>query len=272
MTARTSRCPSGHTNSAGQKFCGECGVSLIGVCPSGHLNPEGHRYCGHCGLPLGGVGGSQTPPAGDPQPQSQIDQDEDEDDEDYEDEDYEDEDDDDDDDEDYEDEDDEDDDDEDYEDYEDDEDEDDEDDDDEDDEDDDDEDEDYEDEDDDEDEVPPGGVGTPPLKAGLGGLKSLWAKLPIWGKAVAVVGVLLAVSLTLANIGGRDKESYVFGYQRGSSGLVKDWVRGTSDGAKKTCERNVDYWLDLLDKKGIDRGDAVEGCVDAVNGRPLGPG
>jgi hypothetical protein len=83
--------------------------------------------------------------------------------------------------------------------------------------------------------------------------------------------VPVAVVLLLFS-GGRDKESYVFGYQRGSSSFTKDWARGTSDGVKGTCEDAVDYWIDLMKKKDIARGDAVEGCMDAVNGRPLGPG
>ena len=53
MSASTITCPSGHANSATQKFCGECGMSLVGVCPNGHQNPDGQRYCGECGSPLG---------------------------------------------------------------------------------------------------------------------------------------------------------------------------------------------------------------------------
>lgn len=48
----TIECPGGHSNSATQKFCGECGLSLVGFCPNGHQNPEGQRYCGECGSPL----------------------------------------------------------------------------------------------------------------------------------------------------------------------------------------------------------------------------
>ena len=52
MNAPTINCPSGHVNSANQKFCGECGSSLAGVCPNGHQNPDGQRFCGECGQPL----------------------------------------------------------------------------------------------------------------------------------------------------------------------------------------------------------------------------
>ncbi len=52
MSATTIRCPSGHTNSAEQKFCGQCGVPLAGVCPNGHQNPDGQRFCGECGSPI----------------------------------------------------------------------------------------------------------------------------------------------------------------------------------------------------------------------------
>lgn len=52
MAAVTARCPKGHLNSAAQKFCGQCGTSLLGVCPEGHPNPEGQSYCGECGAYL----------------------------------------------------------------------------------------------------------------------------------------------------------------------------------------------------------------------------
>lgn len=51
---KDSNCPTGHLNLQGQKFCGECGVSLISVCLEGHENPEDYRYCGTCGCPLAG--------------------------------------------------------------------------------------------------------------------------------------------------------------------------------------------------------------------------
>ena len=241
-------CPSGHANSAEQKFCGQCGVSLAGVCANGHPNAEDQKYCGQCGVPLGQSQAAPrrpTPGAGDKPPGNadgsvatptappsgrQMGG---------------------------------------------------------------------------EQGLPPTPTppspAPPPLAAALNGLKSLWAKLtgvgaggtsassaagpgiaavdgiksfwakmPKWGKVVAVVGVLLAVSLTLANIGGRDKASYTFGYQRGNSSFTQEWARGTS--VEKTCQDTVDYWVRLMKPKGIDRGDAVEGCIDAVNGRPLGPG
>ena len=64
MNAPTINCPSGHVNSANQKFCGECGQSLLGVCPNGHQNPEGRRYCGECGIPLQRLDGGAGPGPG----------------------------------------------------------------------------------------------------------------------------------------------------------------------------------------------------------------
>src|SRR5437899_12490176 len=47
-------CPNcGHENSAGQKFCGDCGKPLASVCSScGSPNPPAQRFCGECGTPL----------------------------------------------------------------------------------------------------------------------------------------------------------------------------------------------------------------------------
>ena len=71
MSAPTIKCPSGHVNSANQKFCGECGLSLAGVCPNGHQNPAGQRYCGECGSPLGqqssSLGDLHSSAAGEPE-------------------------------------------------------------------------------------------------------------------------------------------------------------------------------------------------------------
>lgn len=49
-------CPAcGAKNPEGQKFCGECGASMVVgiVCPScGKVNPEGQKFCGDCGAKL----------------------------------------------------------------------------------------------------------------------------------------------------------------------------------------------------------------------------
>lgn len=49
-------CPScGSTNPAGQKFCGNCGNSMVSgvTCPGcGSLNPVGQKFCGECGAKL----------------------------------------------------------------------------------------------------------------------------------------------------------------------------------------------------------------------------
>ena len=40
-------------NSAGMKFCGQCGAPLGAACPScGAGNPPDHKFCGQCGAPL----------------------------------------------------------------------------------------------------------------------------------------------------------------------------------------------------------------------------
>lgn len=53
MTETTTvRCGQGHTNPAGQRYCGECGASLAGLCPNGHVNPPGQHFCGECGTAL----------------------------------------------------------------------------------------------------------------------------------------------------------------------------------------------------------------------------
>lgn len=54
MSAKTITCPNGHSNSATQKFCGDCGLSLAGLCPNGHQNSDDQRFCGECGAPLPG--------------------------------------------------------------------------------------------------------------------------------------------------------------------------------------------------------------------------
>src|SRR5262245_12932745 len=42
-----------HVNPQGWKFCGECGVRLIGACPScGASNLPGQKFCGECGTSL----------------------------------------------------------------------------------------------------------------------------------------------------------------------------------------------------------------------------
>lgn len=54
-------CPGGHLNPAARKYCGDCGLSLVGICPNGHKNPEGRRYCGECGSPLQAVEAADGP-------------------------------------------------------------------------------------------------------------------------------------------------------------------------------------------------------------------
>jgi class 3 adenylate cyclase/tetratricopeptide (TPR) repeat protein len=48
---RCPRCSAG--NSAGMRYCGQCGAALGHACPScGASNPPEHRFCGQCGAPL----------------------------------------------------------------------------------------------------------------------------------------------------------------------------------------------------------------------------
>ena len=80
---------------------------------------------------------------------------------------------------------------------------------------------------------------------------------------------LLAV-IALSTGGGRDEESYVYGYQKGTWDFTQSSARGTSK--EKACEGVLKVMLDLPSGKKIDKGDAMDGCIDALDGRPLGPG
>jgi polyisoprenyl-phosphate glycosyltransferase len=52
---RCSRCRA--DNSAGMKFCGQCGAPLGSACPScGAANPSDNRFCGQCGAALDRLG------------------------------------------------------------------------------------------------------------------------------------------------------------------------------------------------------------------------
>jgi class 3 adenylate cyclase/tetratricopeptide (TPR) repeat protein len=59
------RCPRCSTdNSAGMKFCGQCGAPLGAACPScGSNNPPEHRFCGQCGAALVRPGLQESSPA-----------------------------------------------------------------------------------------------------------------------------------------------------------------------------------------------------------------
>lgn len=107
------------------------------------------------------------------------------------------------------------------------------------------------------------------LNRGLSSLKSGWAKLPKWGKVVAVAVPVLAVIALVAG-GGRDQESYEFGYQRGQAGLTQELARGSSP--EKACRSNVEFFKVMARGKKIKVDDAVKGCMDALKGRPLAPG
>ena len=49
----------GAENSAGVKFCGECGAALTAVCPACSTpNEPARKFCGECGASLGGLPGS----------------------------------------------------------------------------------------------------------------------------------------------------------------------------------------------------------------------
>jgi predicted ATPase/class 3 adenylate cyclase len=54
----------GGANSAGRKFCGECGAALRLVCPSCQTpNEPGVKFCGECGGSLGGEPAAATAPS-----------------------------------------------------------------------------------------------------------------------------------------------------------------------------------------------------------------
>jgi class 3 adenylate cyclase/tetratricopeptide (TPR) repeat protein len=59
------RCPRcSADNSAGMKFCGQCGAPLGAACPScGSNNPPEHRFCGQCGAALVRPGLQESSPA-----------------------------------------------------------------------------------------------------------------------------------------------------------------------------------------------------------------
>ena len=58
----------GHENAAGQKFCGNCGNSLVAACSNcGAENPPGNRFCGECGTVLaGGLSAPAAAPSAEP--------------------------------------------------------------------------------------------------------------------------------------------------------------------------------------------------------------
>src|SRR6516225_2767904 len=59
---RCPRCSAG--NSAGMRFCGQCGAALGHACPScGASNPPEHRFCGQCGAPVAMPGPQNGKPA-----------------------------------------------------------------------------------------------------------------------------------------------------------------------------------------------------------------
>lgn len=119
------------------------------------------------------------------------------------------------------------------------------------------------------------GPGAPAVAGALSELQPAWAKLPTWGKvaAVAVPGFLLLIFVMALAGGcssGRDKDSYDYGYQKGSMGFTQSQANGTSK--KQACEGVLKVFLELPTGKNINAGDAMDGCMDALNGHPLGPG
>src|SRR5258708_37468877 len=70
------RCPRcSADNSAGMRFCGQCGAPLGMGCPScGAANPPEHRFCGQCGAPLAapGLQDSVSPEPYIPRPSARV--------------------------------------------------------------------------------------------------------------------------------------------------------------------------------------------------------
>ena len=54
------KCASGHSNPAGQQYCGQCGATLAGLCPDGHRNSGTPNYCGACGKSMTTNAGGQS--------------------------------------------------------------------------------------------------------------------------------------------------------------------------------------------------------------------
>jgi hypothetical protein len=55
-----SRCPNGHENPEGARFCLQCGAPMQAGCPLGHTNPPGAAFCGECGANLRSGSGSRS--------------------------------------------------------------------------------------------------------------------------------------------------------------------------------------------------------------------
>lgn len=64
---------------------------------------------------------------------------------------------------------------------------------------------------------------------------------------------------------GRDMESYDWGYNKGTMGWTQNWA---SYSKKEACESILRLYFDLPGAEGIDHGDAMDGCMDAVKKRP----
>lgn len=99
-------------------------------------------------------------------------------------------------------------------------------------------------------------------------VKAWWARLPKWRK-VAVTGVPVAL-IAIFGGGGRDQGSYDFGYQKGRMGFTQEFAGGTSD--EKACDGILKGPLELPSSKNIVKSDAMQGCMDALNGHPQGSG
>jgi hypothetical protein len=102
---------------------------------------------------------------------------------------------------------------------------------------------------------------------GLSGPKLLWTALPTWVK-VAVVAVPTLILIFLVGGGGslgRDWESYNWGYNKGTQGWTQSMASYSQDQA---CRSILKLFYDLPGGEGIDHGDAMEGCMDAVKKYP----
>jgi class 3 adenylate cyclase/tetratricopeptide (TPR) repeat protein len=62
--AETFSCPAcGQENAADQRFCSNCGTSLLQTCPTcSATNPQSARFCGNCGSALGDAGSERRLP------------------------------------------------------------------------------------------------------------------------------------------------------------------------------------------------------------------
>ncbi|MGV1005974.1 MAG: hypothetical protein ACOYEV_14685 [Candidatus Nanopelagicales bacterium] len=85
--------------------------------------------------------------------------------------------------------------------------------------------------------------------------------------------LILFFSMIVAGVAGgpgRDKASYDYGYRIGNWPFTQ--TNAIQLSPEKACRGSLKGMLDLPTGKNINENDAMDGCLDAVNRHPLGPG